>query len=67
VNRIARRLDVPLRIESNAQDVDRFLEAAMRNHRATDAELEQLPGDEGRAVRALYQRIVARCSRDAAA
>ena len=61
-NRIARRLDVPLDSESRASEIDAFLEAALRNHRATDDELDaQLAGEQGRAVRELYQRMVARC------
>jgi hypothetical protein len=66
MNRIARQLDVPLDLASKASEVDGFLEAALRNHRATDAELEEhLAGDERGAVRALYQRMVARCDRGA--
>jgi len=61
-NRIARRLDVPLDSESRASEIDAFLEAALRNHRATDDELDaQLADEQGRAVRELYQRMVARC------
>jgi tetratricopeptide (TPR) repeat protein len=67
VGRIARRLDVSLAADARADEVDAFLEAALRNHRATDADLEQLPGPEGNAVRALYERMIARCARDAAA
>jgi hypothetical protein len=67
IGRIARRLDVPLTIESRTGEVDRFLEAALRNHRATDAELEQLQGEPGSTARALYQRMVARCDREAVA
>jgi hypothetical protein len=66
--RIADRLDVPLAVGPHASEIDGFLEAALRNHRATDAELdEQLAGEPGNAVRALYQRMMARCERDAVA
>jgi tetratricopeptide (TPR) repeat protein len=66
--RIADRLDVPLAVGPHASEIDGFLEAALRNHRATDAELdEQLAGEPGNAVRALYQRMMARCERDTVA
>ena len=66
MNHIARRLDVPLAIASNASEVDGFLEAGLRNQRATDAELDKhLAGEQGSTVRALYQRMVARCAQDA--
>lgn len=65
VQRIARRLDVPLAIEPHASDVDDFLEAALRNHRATDIDLDaELAEGQGSAIRALYQRMVTRCERE---
>ncbi len=67
VQTVARRLDVPLAIEPRAEEVDRFLEASMRNHRAADAELgAHLAGAQGEAVIALYRRLLERCERDAA-
>jgi hypothetical protein len=65
VHRIAHRLDVPLAIGAQASEVDVFLEAALRNHRATDAEFdEQVAGGQGSVVRELYRRMVARCGRE---
>ena len=67
VQTVARRLGVPLAIEPRADEVDRFLEASMRNHRAADAELDaHLAGAQGQAVVALYRRLLERCERDAA-
>jgi hypothetical protein len=66
VHRIGRRLDVPLAADERADEVDRFLDSAMRNHRATEAELEpHLAGDTGDAIRALYRQLVERSDRDA--
>jgi hypothetical protein len=66
VQRIARRLDVPLTTEPHASDVEGFLEVALRNHRATDADLDaELADAQGSAIRALYRRMVACCERDA--
>jgi hypothetical protein len=63
VNRVALRLDVPLDGAANAAEIDAFLEAALRNHRATDAELDaQLSEPQGNDVRELYRRMVASCS-----
>ena len=68
MNRVARNLDVPLDLASRADEVDSFLEAGLRNHRATDADLdEQLASDEGNAVRTLYRRMAAQCAPDATA
>ncbi len=64
---IARRLDVPLAIEPRADEVDRFLEAAMRIQQAGDAELDAyLAGAPDKAIRVLYRRSLERCERDAA-
>ena len=64
VRRIAHGLDVPLDLESRASDVDAFLESSLRNHRASDAELErELAGPQGSALGALYRRMLARCGR----
>ena len=64
VRLIARRLRVPLAIEPRADEVDRFLERGMHNHRATDAELEaNIEGAQGEAIRALYRRLLERCDR----
>lgn len=65
VERIARRLDVPLDGGRRADDIDRFLEAGMRNHRADDAELDvAVAGARGEAIRMLYRRLLERCERD---
>ena len=61
---IAHRLDVPLAIEPCADEVDRFLEADMRNHQATDMDLDaHLAGEPGEAISALYRRLLQRCER----
>jgi hypothetical protein len=66
VQRIARRLDVPLVLEERADEVDRFLEAGMRNHQAADADLDaHVAGAAGEAIGALYRRLLQRCERDA--
>ena len=66
MRRIARGLDVPLQIEPHAAEVDAFLEAALHNHRASDAELDaQVAGAEGARVRELYQRMLARRAAEA--
>jgi len=66
--RIAHELDLPLDLASSASEVDAFLEADLRNHRATEAELdEQLTDAQRGDVRALYRRMVAACERDEAA
>ncbi|MGE5087948.1 MAG: glycosyltransferase [Candidatus Levyibacteriota bacterium] len=68
VRRIARHLDVPLAIDRRAAEIDAFIEAGMRKHRAADAELdEQLAGASGDALRTMYRRMLERCERDAAA
>ncbi|MBU6484559.1 MAG: glycosyltransferase [Betaproteobacteria bacterium] len=67
VERIARHLGVPLATEPRAEEVDRFLEAGLRNQRATDADLEpNLGGAAGEALGAQYRRLLERCERDAA-
>jgi hypothetical protein len=66
VRRIGRRLDVRLAADGREDEVDRFLDAAMRKHRATEAELEpHLAGGTGDAIRALYRQLLERCDRDA--
>jgi hypothetical protein len=66
IRRIARRLDVPLEIALQVSEIDTFLEPALRNHRASDADFEeQAVGGQGEAVRALYRRVVARSGREA--
>jgi hypothetical protein len=68
VQRIAHRLDVPLAIEPCADEVDRFLEADMRNHQATDIDLDaHLAGESGEAISALYRRLLERCEHAVAA
>ena len=67
VQRIARRLGVPLATERHADEVDRFLEADLRNQQASDAELAaHLAGTAGEAIAAQYRRLLDRCERDAA-
>jgi hypothetical protein len=66
VRRIARRLDVPLEVDERADEVDRFLDAAMRKHRATEAELEaHVASGTGDAIRTLYRTLLDRCGGDA--
>ena len=66
VRRIGRRLDVPLAVDERADEVDRFLDAAMRKHRATEAELEpHLAGKTGNAIRTLYRQLLERSDREA--
>jgi len=68
VRRIARRLDVALDVDARAAEVDRFLEADMRTHRAGDDDVDaRLAGATGDAIRALYRRQLERCERDAVA
>jgi len=68
VRRIARRLDVPLDVDARAAEVDRFLEADMRTHRAGDDDFDAgLAGAAGDAIRTLYRRQLERCERDAVA
>jgi tetratricopeptide (TPR) repeat protein len=65
VRRIARRLDVPLTTDANADEVDRFLERGMQNQQASDAQFQALlPGAPGDAARAMYRRLLERCERD---
>jgi len=57
---------LPLAVDERADEVDRFLDAAMRKHRATEAELEpHLAGKTGDAIRALYRQLVERSYREA--
>ncbi len=66
VQRIARRLALELDTQQRADEVDRFLEAGMRNQRATDADLDaHLIGATGDAVRAMHRRLLERCAREA--
>ena len=66
--RIARGLDVPLDLAARASEIDAFLEADLRNHRATEDELDKQMADaQGGDVRALYRRMLARCEHDLAA
>ena len=63
VHRIARGLDVPLAIESQASEVDAFLESSLRNHSVTDAEFDEQAANAQRGdVGALYRRMLARCT-----
>ena len=64
VDRIARGLHVTLDGAAHAGETDDFLEGALRNQRASEAELDaQLAGSQGADVRALYRRLVERCRR----
>jgi glycosyltransferase involved in cell wall biosynthesis len=66
VDRIARRLDVPLRGDRDPEAVDAFLERGLRNQSADDDALgARLHGAAGEAIRALYRSALDRC--DAAA
>jgi len=66
MRRVGRRLDVLLAVDERADEVDRFLDVAMRKHRATEAELEpHLAGGTGDAIRALYRLLLERSKRDA--
>ena len=66
VRHIGRRLDVRLELDEHGSEVDQFLDAAMRKHRATEAELEShLVGATGDAIRTLYRKLLERCDRDA--
>jgi hypothetical protein len=63
VHRIARGLDVPLAIESQASEVDAFLESSLRNHSVTDAEFDEQAANAQRGdVVALYRRMLAPCT-----
>jgi hypothetical protein len=67
VARIGRRLDVDLDIASRSDEVDRFVEPALRRQRADDGALAALPGEVARDVRALHQACLGRCDADAEA
>jgi hypothetical protein len=68
VERIARRLDVPLAAGDRSDEVDRFLEADLRHHAARDDELaSELPAASQDAILALHRRFQDRCHRDRAA
>lgn len=61
LRRIAVALGVPLQIDLHEDEVERYIEAAMRNHLASAADLEAcLEGPLGDAIRALYQRDLER-------
>jgi hypothetical protein len=63
VHHIARGLDVPLAIESQASEVDAFLESSLRNHSVTDAEFDEQAANAQRGdVVALYRRMLAPCT-----
>ena len=67
VQRIARRLALELDTQQRADEVDRFLEAGLRNQRATDADLDlHHAGAPGEAIRAMHRRLLERCAREAA-
>jgi hypothetical protein len=61
VRRIAITLGVPLQIDLHEDEVERYIEAAMRNHHASEADLEaRLEGPLGDEIRALYRRDLER-------
>jgi len=65
---VARGLGVPLDLEGRAGEIERFLEAGMRNHRAPDAGwAATIGGARGEAVQSLYDRLLERCAQDRAA
>ena len=62
IDRVARSLDVPLDRDVHASEIGDFLEGALRNHRATDADLDaEITESSGTGVRELYRRLVERC------
>jgi hypothetical protein len=68
VERIARRIDVPLAAGDRSDEVDRFLEEDLRHHAASDDELASgLPADSKDAILTLHRRFQDRCRRDRAA
>jgi hypothetical protein len=68
VSRIGNRLNVDLDIVSRAEEIDRFVEPALRRQRAADGALAALPGDGvADQVRALYRVCLERCNEDAKA
>lgn len=64
LRRVARRLGVSLDLDARADEIDRFLEAGMRNHRATDVDMPAGVRNEA-GIRALHARLLKRCDQDA--
>jgi hypothetical protein len=60
VRRIAQRLDVALDAHAHGQDIDAFLESGMRTHHARDADPGAAAGAQADAIRALWERMLAR-------
>jgi hypothetical protein len=66
INRVARRLDVPLDVVQGAE-VDRFLDGTLHNQRGSDEELSrEVDPAQAAAILAQYRRLAARCAADAA-
>ena len=66
VRRIARRFGIDLDARAREDEVDAFLEPALRHQVSDQAELDALGGDPGVvAVRAVYRDALARCARNA--
>ena len=66
VGRIAERLDVALDVDARADEVDRFLEPAMRRQVSGDDALDALPAESSiEEIRSLYRTCLARCDHDA--
>ena len=62
IRRVARTLDVPLDGDAQARAIDDFLEGTIRNHRASDADLDAaLAASPLTDVRELYRLLVERC------
>jgi hypothetical protein len=67
IDRVARRLDVPLDAVRGAAEVDRFLDGTLHNQRGSDEELTREAGPaQAAAILAQYRRLAARCAADAA-
>jgi glycosyltransferase involved in cell wall biosynthesis len=63
VERVARRLDVPLDVGGKDEAVQRFLDKGLRNQAAGDDALDsRVSGASGEAIRALYRASLARCA-----
>lgn len=61
VRRIAVALDVPLQIDLHEDEVDHYIETALRKHLANETDLEaHLGGPLGDVIRALYRRDLER-------
>lgn len=65
ITRVGNRLDVDLDIEKNADEVDRFVEPALRRQHSDDGALAAMPArDVADDVRALYRVCLDACDED---